>query len=686
MPQDRHSSQSAGLPLLGGDAPSAPAIDLIADVEPSAPPGPVALSQEELQKLLRELPKSAECNAGASDLPTEKALRIFQAATAGRLLWTAQLREIASAVVGGGQFLREAYERQLLLDPEALTVSDGPWVQQAVSSSSQAAQAFLSRMTVIRFDGAVAEVSVDLAQTSGLEVAQLASSRLTGEVFDPSKHVLFGIGRPASAGITVGSIVKLTGLVSPEALNGQVGQVVSCSALRFNVLLPSGVHCVDRDNVVLQNATVVSRCSAYQLDLAKRLDCFSGIRLLWLEARPLAALVSGQVDGPLKSIRHQVLGMGISGTGLVSVGEFRNFLWNLHLDDASFALVQKRFAPQGVYVDMDEVHFLLGRSHLQSSDVPVVALIYEAVVSILGRRTTAHIDRSLGDEDKGVGLRGACRKHCVSYTFSFVLQAVVLFNLAVLLVWVLRGVQILQGPPDQLAWGTLVVYLVYLGHLLFCVRLTKAFANETHGLEQVMQRMDRPRHETPHYSWRVQCYHYETRTVTTKDKDGESRTDTETHRVNTHSAYTSGVIPSTDSTPAFLPNTAAAQTQIATHLDLDFSDSNYIGEYHRWCSFHRWDLHQDCSKSEDLPSRLGSCLALWSPRRKPCWMNACCYWLANLFLLSFFYRIFAQSRFGHQEYTYEKKCGNIPTHSGGTAAVGAALLATGLGLAAGGLV
>ena len=38
--------------------------------------------------------------------------------------------------------------------------------------------------------------------------------------------------------------------------------------------------------------------------------------------------------------------------------------------------------------------------------MPVDALTYESVVSILGRRTTAHIDRDLGAEDLGIGKLG----------------------------------------------------------------------------------------------------------------------------------------------------------------------------------------------------------------------------------------------------------------------------------------
>eukprot|EP00434_Breviolum_minutum_P035337 symbB.v1.2.031274.t1/scaffold3615.1/size53271/1 len=219
--------------------------------------------------------------------------------------------------------------------------------------------------------------------------------------------------------------------------------------------------------------------------------------------------------------------------------------------------------------------------------------------------------------------------------------------------------------PEMLAPAG-VAYLIYIIHLACCVRLTRAFANESRGIESVMFLMDKPRYENPYYKWHVQCYHYETRTRTRTDKDGRTQTYTERVRVNTHSAHASGTIPSEDRTPEFLPNTIATQTQIDTKLDLDFSLSNYFLEYNRWRNFHRWDVHQDSSHTEDLSSRAKSCLAVWSQRNMPCWLNAGCYWLANLFAVSFLYRLLAQSRMGSQEYVYVKRCFNIARRCRGT--------------------
>ena len=40
----------------------------------------------------------------------------------------------------------------------------------------------------------------------------------------------------------------------------------------------------------------------------------------------------------------------------------------------------------------------------------------------------------------------------------------------------------------------------------------------------------------PRIDWHIQCYHYEDRKVTRKDKDGNTHTETKRVRVNTHAA------------------------------------------------------------------------------------------------------------------------------------------------------
>jgi len=647
---------------------------------PSAPPAPTILFPEEFNYLLDQLPK------GCGELPPPEALEIFRVLTCNKLLWAAQVREIAATVEGGKQLMREAYERQLLLDPQTLTAADGEWVNAMPNIIMQAAQALMSPVTVIRYDGKVTQVSVDMGVSSAHEVMKLAGERLGGDIFDPEKHIVFAVGQPLTADLSVGSPAKVTGLMQNEELNGMIGQIISIEGDQCVVHLPTGSMKMHKDNVVPHYVTVVVRNCSFYLEHEARLmeaGVGPGSRLMWLEADKDKE--KDQVKhnhGCLRAIRAQFYGMDMSHNGNVSAGELRNFLWNLNLDDDAFVKVKQRFAPQSDYVEVEDIMFLLGRPHLQNQAVPVDALVYEAVVSILGRRTTAHIDKKLHKEDHGVGCKKACADHCPSYATSLILQGVVFFDLVYLLLdlFVDEVFHTDDASRNILIGICAVAYVVYLLHLMCCVGLTKAFHNETEGMEAVVELMDKPRHENPRYSWTVQCYHYRTVHYTTTDKDGRTQHHTRQERVNTHHAHTSGFIPSTDMTPPFLPQVEAQQTQIDTHLNLDLSQSNYHSEYQRFCAFHRWDVHQDCSHSEDCPSRAGNCLAVWVAKSKPCWMNGGCYWLANIFLLSFFYRLAAQRLIGKQEYTYHKKCYSLGSmqhgHRGmaGAAAVGGALV------------
>ncbi|CAE7275206.1 unnamed protein product [Symbiodinium sp. CCMP2592] len=151
------------------------------------------------------------------------------------------------------------------------------------------------------------------------------------------------------------------------------------SRLVFYAAAQQNSHLRHRDNVVPNHQAVVTRCAAFPLDLEKPVNT-SVLRVLWLEK---AASTSGAPPsrGPLQAIGAQYMGMSVCGKKAVSLGELRNFLWNLHLDDSQFAKVSKRFAPKGTYVDYAEVLYLLGRPHLQFPNVPVDALIYEAAVA-----------------------------------------------------------------------------------------------------------------------------------------------------------------------------------------------------------------------------------------------------------------------------------------------------------------
>lgn len=250
--------------------------------------------------------------------------------------------------------------------------------------------------------------------------------------------------------------------------------------------------------------------------------------------------------------------------------------------------------------------------------------------------------------------------HCASYLFSLILQiAVPMLILGMLLTdfiddWILE-----QWVP--IATG--VLYLIYLIHSFHCSKFSSTISNHVRGLDNICQQIETPKREHPHFSWHIQCYHYETRTRTVSETDanGKQTTRTETYevRVNTHSARNNGVIPSTDRTPLFVPNTTALMTEIETHLSLDFSHSNYLGCYHAWCRSHRRDVHADESRSESLPSQKRSLLAEWVSGARPFWFRKSCYVLSTLLFCSMCYRLRVQRRCGRQEFTYFKKCHSI---------------------------
>ena len=240
-------------------------------------------------------------------MPTEQALRSFRTATAGKVVWTEQMREIAATAAprlsfhgpkwprlllerwrkaedGGSYFIREAYERQLILDPEALTTADGPWAQAVPSAppmepSAHAAQALLAQLTVLRYDGRAAVVAVS-AEHSWLGVGHQAASRFGDEVFDPERNVLLGVG-PVGLGVAKGQTVKLTGLTEQPELNGRVGRVVAVGA-KVQVALPQGVQSFAADHVVPHHVTVVCRSEAFELDLKQMAQSSMVLRVLCL--------------------------------------------------------------------------------------------------------------------------------------------------------------------------------------------------------------------------------------------------------------------------------------------------------------------------------------------------------------------------------------------------------------------
>jgi hypothetical protein len=393
-------------------------------------------------------------------------------------------------------------------------------------------------------------------------------------------------------------------------------------------------------------------------------------RILWLEF-PFLQTGRKVADPRTAGFRFQYIhstffAVSQSNEMMISKAELRNFFWNLNLNDAQFVQIWDRFdARHRGFLDIDDLLFLLGRAHLQYPMVPIDALLYEAATLIINGGQLAksfelgagtHFDNNLAETPHGIGVGGACQKHGCSYFFGFLLQLAV----PVLIVYAI----LLAGDGrETFLVVAAILYVLYLVHACICTKFASAVGNRIEGMDAVCTAMYKPREEHPYYKWHIQCWHNETRTRTENYRDAngntQTRTVTYTERVNTHSASHSGIIPSTDATPSFLPDSTALMTEIDTELDLDFHHSNYLQCYRHWCAANRWDIHADESRCEDLPSRKTAVLAEWAQGVRPCWVRRSCYSLATVLLLAMCFRLTVQAQSGYQKYTYRKRCYSI---------------------------
>ena len=76
--------------------------------------------------------------------------------------------------------------------------------------------------------------------------------------------------------------------------------------------------------------------------------------------------------------------------------------------------------------------------------------------------------------------------------------------------------------------------LVYL--ISSCCTDTCKYINNLVELTDVMKRIKTAIKLAPYWSFHITCYHWEERTITEKDSEGNETTRTESYKVNTHSA------------------------------------------------------------------------------------------------------------------------------------------------------
>lgn len=584
----------------------------------------------------------------------------------GKVLHHEQAARLLSAfqISCKGPALREMYEQQLIVEsptagtsftealasPEnfGLTTTDAASLRAQVQATSDQALRFLPE---------------DSGFSSGFDSSAIPSAP-EAPIASPSFPVLVMHSN--------GRVVTV--LADPNSAN------VS------NILEAAGKHLgAGQFNLAVHQAILVWPSRRYLDDTRMTLGSL-GIqpmaRILWFERSLPKDSQATPADTRTAGLRFQQIRSVFFGESqgqlTISRGELRNFLWNMNLEDSDFDRLWQRLDVRGHgFLDMEDLLHLVGRAHMRYPMVPIDALIYEAVVLIV-RPTqqdgpSAHFDVDLTQAPAGLGCWGACKAHCVSYTTSFALQVMII---------VFAGLSLASG--DETFIGIAVsLYAVYLIHCFCCTRFSSAMGNRLTGLDVVCSAMEEPKKENPLYRWSCQNYHYETRiereTYTDSQGKTQTRTVSKSVRVNTGPCYTRhGVIPSTDETPTFIPNTKALVTEIDTELSLDFSNSNYLNCYRHWLYAHRWDLHQDESRTEWLPSQKTAILAEWVSGTRPCWMRRAWYVLSSLALVSCCFRLLGQMQCGRQQFTYKKRCYRISYEVPANPHVGAAQFIGGL--------
>lgn len=637
-------------PLLGSSAPPESAFE-VASVPGRLP----FLSAQEESALLEEL-RFRGSEDGLAAQQHVLRLRLF-----GVVLSPAQTSRLLAPVEASGraEVLRELYERQLI-------VEDG-------GDSLSAALSTGDRMGLSEEEAALLLVHVEAVLSQAMRFVKDREVLPAAPSAPPAPSV---VGAPAADGQQAVVVIHSDGRV--VAVLGDFQQV----SLRDVLAAASAQLDVPAFDPELHVAIV----AAPRLGTVGNLDVplvglglMSWARVIWDEA-PQASLKASssrpklsKPQGRFEQVRSLFFNISSSGAqdGHISKGELRHFLWNLNIGDEDFERAWARMDTRSRgALDIDDLLHLIGRAHKAHPEVPIDALLYEAAVLIVrGSRerpapsvaannlnvdaAAAHFDQDLTAEVKGVGVGRALEQHALSFFFSVSIQVAAVVLLILFLV----------QRNETFGWIALVLYAGYCLHAFCGASLMTSLVNKVEGLAEVNGVMERPRSENPLFKWHIQCYHYETRTrtVTSTDKDGNKTTRHEHYqeRVNTHAAWHSGVIPSADFSPEFLPDTSAQMTEIVTHLRLDFSSSNYMACYAAWIAMHRRDIHADQTHSEDLPSRHSSLLAVWLTGAQPWWMNAGMYGLSTLFMCAPCYRLAVQSRLGRQEYEYRKKCYSI---------------------------
>lgn len=213
---------------------------------------------------------------------------------------------------------------------------------------------------------------------------------------------------------------------------------------------------------------------------------------------------------------------------------------------------------------------------------------------------------------------------------------------------------------DPVYFSIMGVALVYL--IMSCCTDTCKYIRNLVELPQVFQNIANAIRNAPTKTFHISCYHWETRTVTERDNDGNTRTKTEQHKVYTHHAsqnFYCGHFVDQSPPPSVLHyldmlKLARLHTTKIIHFT-SVAHARYSMEKHDFIRRNDRDVHYDFSEKQDIPGHKGHCL-VYNPKEgsKPWFTDMCLLVLLDLLMLGWIQRWKLDTKTFKVEYTLKK--------------------------------
>eukprot|EP01083_Nonionella_stella_P043135 116422_1 len=273
------------------------------------------------------------------------------------------------------------------------------------------------------------------------------------------------------------------------------------------------------------------------------------------------------------------------------------------------------------------------------------------------------VEEELPLKSKNVGCCKGCSEsaHCKSFCLTF--GTLVCFVLA----GEDAGTSSYEHEGNPLFYiGAAICYLLYV--IEWCASSSRRYLSNIHDQESVSLIIKKTHQSPPHIAWRVQCYHYETRTYyeTVTDSDGNTRSElrTEQVRVNTHSACTTfDFVSWADVSEPWVSTTDYKLTKVTCAKAYCFANERTRNDYDTsLLTFKRMnhkDSYQDFTETFTVAGLKTKLLAELGPGMQPCCLNSCWFCCWSTCLCSYCYRVWFSSIVGKKKYVFVKQISSI---------------------------